>query len=101
MRACSTAHNVSAPTPDLKETAMSLSAHMNVLETAPSPCVGDLDTSTSSTQMHTSQLLMTMDVDAPWRMPTTQGGMRTWAIATYWHWPRVHLLYQNLLPPLV
>ena len=65
MRACSTAHNVSAPTPDLKETAMSLSAHMNVLETAPSPCVGDLDTSTSSTQMHTSQLLMTLDVDAP------------------------------------
>merc|ERR1712045_81503 len=66
-----------------KETAMSLSAHMDVLVTAPSPHAEGSGTSTSFTLMHTSQLLMTMVVEALPRTPTTKDGLRTWAIATY------------------
>ena len=80
MQASSTAHSVSAPTLDPKETAMSLSAHMDVQETAPSACAEGSGTSISSTQMHTRQLLMTLDVEALHRTPTTKGGLKTWAI---------------------
>ena len=92
-QAFSTAHNVSVPTPDPRETAMSLSAHTDVQETAPSTCAEGLGTSTSSTPMHTSLQLMTLDVEAPRRTPTTKGGLKTWATATY----QQHLLH--LLPP--
>ena len=80
---CSTVRNVSVPTLDPKATAMNPSAHMHVLETAPSPRAEGSGTSTSFTQMHTSQLLMTMDVEALPRTPTTKDGLKTWAIATY------------------
>ena len=77
---CSTVRNVSVPTLDPKETAMNLSAHMHVLETAPSPRAEGSGTSTSFTLMHTSQPLMTLDVEALPRTPTTKGGLKTWAI---------------------
>ena len=92
MQACSTAHSVSVPTLDPKETVMNLSALMDALETALLKCVEGLGTSTSSTLMHTSQLLMTLDVEALHKTPTTKGGLMTWAIVTYQHRPRVHLL---------
>ena len=89
MQACSTAHSVSVPTLDPKETVMNLSALMDALETALLKCVEGLGTSTSSTLMHTSQLLMTLDVETLPRTPTTKGGLKTWATATFQH----HLLH--------
>ena len=80
MQACSTAHSVSAPTLDPKETAMSLSANMDVPETAPSACVEGSVTSTYSTLRHTRQLLMTLDVEALHKTPTTKDGMMIWGI---------------------
>ena len=82
MQACSTARNVSVQTLDPRETAMSLSAHMDVQETTPLTCAEGLGTSTSSTLMHTSRQLMTLDVEAPPRTPTTKGGLMTWATVT-------------------
>merc|ERR1719323_774340 len=81
---------------------MSLSAHMDVQEIAPSTCAEGWGTSTSSTQMHTRQLLMTLDVEALHRTPTTKGGLKTWAIATYQHHQRLHLLcrLRQQQPPL-
>ena len=92
MQAYSTAHNVFAPTLDRKEPVMSLTAHMDVLETALTKCAEDWGTSTSSTPMHTSQLLMTLAVEALPRTPTTKGGLKTWATATYLQHQRLHLL---------
>ena len=80
MQAFSTARSVSARTLAHKETAMSLSAHMDVQETAPSACVEGSGTSTSSTRMHTRQLLMTLDVEALHKTPTTKDGMMIWGI---------------------
>ena len=85
MQACSTARNVSVPTLDPRETAMSLSAHMDVQEIAPSTCVEGLGTSTSSTLMHTRLQLMILDVEAPRRTPTTKSGMQTWVTVALWH----------------
>ena len=98
---CSTVRSVSAPTLDPKETAMSLSAHMDALVTAPSPRAEGSVTSTSSTQMHTSQLLMTMDVETLRKIPTTKGGLKTWVIATYQQHQRLHLLPSRLRPELL
>ena len=84
MQAFSTARSVSARTLAHKETAMSLSAHMDVQETAPSACVEGSGTSTSSTRMHTRQLLMTLDVEALRRTPTTRGGLKMLATVTLW-----------------
>ena len=92
MQASSTAHSVSAPTLDPKETAMSLSAHMDAQEIVLLTCAEGWGTSTSSTQMHTRQLLMTLDVEALHRTPTTKGGLKTWATATYLQHQRLHLL---------
>ena len=80
---CSTVRNVSVPTLDPKETAMNLSAHMHVLETAPSPRAEGLGTSTSSTLMHTSQQLINLDVETLHRTPTTKDGLKTWATVTF------------------
>ena len=80
MQACSTARNVSVQTLDPRETAMSLSAHMDVQETTLLTCAEGLGTSTSSTPMHTKQQLMTGAAVTPCRIPTTKSGIKTWAI---------------------
>ena len=80
MQACSTARNVSVQTLDPRETAMSLSAHMDVQETAPLTCAEGLGTSTSSTPMPTRLQLMTLDVKARRRTPTTKSGLMIWGI---------------------
>merc|ERR1719245_1319203 len=94
MQAYSTAHNVSAPTLDRKEPVMSLTAHMDVLETALSTCAEGLGILTSSILRHTlmRQTLMTLDVEAQHMMSTTKGGLMTWVTATYQH----HLLRRFL-----
>ena len=79
MQVCSTAPSASAPTLAHKETATSLSAHMDAQEIVLLTCAEGWGTSTSSTQMHTRQLLMTLDVEALHRTPTTKGGLKTWA----------------------
>ena len=83
MLVCSMAPNVYAPTKVHREPVTLDNALMVALETARSKCAEGLGTSTSSTLMHTRLQLMTLDVEALHRTPTTKGGLKTWAIVTY------------------
>ena len=80
MLVCSMALSVYAPTQVQWELVMLDNALMAALETALSKCAGDLDTSTSSTPMHTRLQLMTLDVKARRRTPTTKSGLMIWGI---------------------
>ena len=63
-----------------REPVMRAGAITDVPETAQSKCVEGSVTSTYSTLRHTRQLLMTLDVEALHKTPTTKDGMMIWGI---------------------
>ena len=74
-------HNVSALTLDHKEIVRKGSAHTVVQATVASKCVEALDTSISSTLMHTVPHMMTGIVGTQHKTNITKNGMLTWTSA--------------------
>ena len=80
MLVCNMDLNAYAPTLDPKETAKKRNALMVVLGTIVLRCVEDLDTSISSTLMHTKPQLMIGAVDTLCRTNIIKNGTPIWAI---------------------
>ena len=73
-------HSVSAQTLDHKEIVRKGSAHTVVQATVVSKCAEGLDTSISSTLMHTVPHMMTGVVETQHKTTFTKNGMLTWTI---------------------
>ena len=71
-------HSVSAQTLDHKEIVNKGNAPMVVLATVASKCAEGLDTSISSTLMHTVPHMMTGVVETRHKITFTRNGMLTW-----------------------
>ena len=79
MLVCSMAHNASAQTLDLKEIVRRGNVLMVVQATTASKCVEGLDTSISSTLMHTVPRMTTGVVEIQHKTCFTKNGMLTWS----------------------